>query len=39
MLLVAYTATLKGYCPPKGYRIKSAYRQQDGRYEVVLEPS
>jgi hypothetical protein len=30
--------TLSGYKPPKGYRIKSKRKLEDGAYEVTLEP-
>jgi hypothetical protein len=30
--------TLIGYLPPDGFRIKSAYRLKNGKYEVILEP-
>ena len=36
--MVVYIPTLKGYKPPKGYRIAKATKLDDGTYEVTLEP-
>lgn len=31
-------SSLKGYVPPKGFRITKIQRLEDGTFEVTLEP-
>jgi hypothetical protein len=38
MIVKTVVPSMNGYVPPKGYRIKSVRRLEDGTYEVVLEP-